>query len=48
MKQCIQVSPATRPPCNDANPCALILDEIARGCGMYPAPVPAYCRSLPR
>ncbi len=22
VKQCIEVSPATHPPCNDANPCA--------------------------
>ena len=48
VKQCIQISPATHPPCHEANPCALILDEIARGCGMAAAPVPAYCRSLPR
>ncbi len=28
---CRQVSPATRPPCNAANSCAMIRDEIARG-----------------
>jgi hypothetical protein len=32
--QCIVVSPATHPPCNDSNPCALIIDEIVRGCQM--------------
>ena len=32
VKQCIDVSPATHPPCNDTNPCRLILDEIKRGC----------------
>jgi hypothetical protein len=30
--QCIAISPATHPPCNDSNPCALIIDEIVRGC----------------
>lgn len=32
VSQCLNVSPATRPPCNAANSCALIEDEIARGC----------------
>ena len=31
-QQCRAVSPATRPPCNGANSCAMIRDEIARGC----------------
>jgi hypothetical protein len=31
---CIQVSPATHPPCNGANPCALIRGEVARGCDL--------------
>jgi len=35
VERCIQVSPATRPPCNVANPCALIQDEIDRSCAMY-------------
>lgn len=30
--QCRNVSPATHPPCNIANSCAMIRDEIARGC----------------
>jgi len=29
---CINVSPATRPPCNSLNACSLITDEIKRGC----------------
>ena len=29
---CRNVSPATRPPCNAANSCAMIEDETARGC----------------
>ena len=33
--RCIAVSPATRPPCNAANPCALIQGEIDRACGQY-------------
>jgi len=32
--QCLAVSPATHPPCNAANPCGLITDEIRRGCAI--------------
>ncbi|KDA04021.1 hypothetical protein [Hyphomonas oceanitis] len=31
--QCIQISPATHPPCNAQNSCDMIRDEIRRGCG---------------
>lgn len=31
-QQCRQVSPATRPPCNAANSCAMIIDEVTRSC----------------
>lgn len=31
---CVQVSPATHPPCNVANSCAMIEDEIARSCAL--------------
>jgi hypothetical protein len=31
--QCIQMSPATHPPCNAQNSCDMIRDEIRRGCG---------------
>lgn len=34
-QRCIAVSPATHPPCNAANPCALIQGEIDRACEMY-------------
>ncbi|EIZ81350.1 hypothetical protein WSK_0057 [Novosphingobium sp. Rr 2-17] len=34
VKQCISVSPATHPPCNAANSCAMIRSEIARGCAI--------------
>ena len=32
VEQCRSVSPATHPPCNAANPCDLMIDEIRRGC----------------
>jgi hypothetical protein len=35
--QCLQVSPATRPPCNASNPCPLIIGEIKRGCAILRA-----------
>jgi hypothetical protein len=43
--RCIAVSPATRPPCNVANPCEMIQGEIDRSCEMYaPGEVkPAEC-----
>jgi len=44
VERCIAVSPATRPPCNAANPCALIEDEIDRSCRQFPAnDTPAEC-----
>jgi hypothetical protein len=47
VSQCIQVSPATHPPCNDANPCWMITDEIKRGCeyskDTVGATVPKFC-----
>lgn len=43
--RCIEVSPATRPPCNADNACMLIESEIARGCRMIDADsAPAFCR----
>lgn len=41
--QCLEVSPATHPPCNADNACSLIIDEIKRGCGMIGQGAPAYC-----
>lgn len=35
VERCIAVSPATRPPCNAANPCDLIQGEIDRSCNQY-------------
>jgi len=31
---CIEVSPATHPPCHSSNSCDLIVNEIQRGCEM--------------
>lgn len=48
VRQCLLVSPATHPPCNEANPCVLIRDEIARGCRFIAnadrAAPPAFCQ----
>jgi hypothetical protein len=44
VRQCTEVSPATHPPCNAQNPCALIIAEIKRGCRMLSAAEPpAFC-----
>lgn len=48
--QCTQVSPATHPPCNAANPCSLILDEIKRSCALLkgdPKTYPKFCDDYP-
>ncbi|WP_312595509.1 hypothetical protein [Brevundimonas sp.] len=47
VERCIRVSPATRPPCNAANPCALIQGEIERSCKLWQGDgnPPAECRS---
>jgi hypothetical protein len=34
VRQCLDVTPATHPPCNAANPCDMIIGEITRGCRM--------------
>jgi len=34
-ERCRMVSPATRPPCNAANPCDLIQNEIDRSCALW-------------
>ena len=34
-ERCTMVSPASHPPCNPENACALIQDEIDRSCAMY-------------
>ena len=35
VQRCIQVSPATHPPCNVANPCEMIQGEIDRSCALW-------------
>lgn len=48
--RCRQVSPATRPPCNTANPCALIQAEIDRSCALWAdqGDLPEACRDFSR
>lgn len=44
--QCAQVSPATHPPCNAANSCAMMEEEIARSCALLTGSQrPAYCET---
>ena len=43
VKECVQVSPATHPPCNAQNACSLVVDEIKRGCGMLGQDAPGFC-----
>ncbi|RUW33469.1 MULTISPECIES: lysozyme inhibitor LprI family protein [unclassified Mesorhizobium] len=44
VSQCVQVSPATHPPCNGQNACSMMIDEIKRGCAMIGADnPPAFC-----
>ncbi|WP_292044968.1 MULTISPECIES: hypothetical protein [unclassified Brevundimonas] len=47
VERCIRVSPATRPPCNAANPCAVIQGEIERSCKLWQGDgnPPAECRN---
>lgn len=50
VKVCRDVSPATHPPCNAANSCAMIEDEIARSCALFDgkgAPMPG-CSPAPK
>jgi len=43
VNECLQVSPATHPPCNAQNTCSLIVDEIKRGCAMIGQGAPGFC-----
>ncbi|WP_167483931.1 lysozyme inhibitor LprI family protein [Mesorhizobium tamadayense] len=44
VSQCIQVSPATHPPCNGQNACSMMIDEIKRGCAVIGNDnPPAFC-----
>lgn len=41
--ECIDISPATHPPCNAENACALIIGEIKCGCSMAGDKPPRFC-----
>jgi hypothetical protein len=41
--ECLQVSPATHPPCNSQNSCQLIIDEIKRSCSLLGQSKPGFC-----
>ncbi len=43
VNECLQVSPATHPPCNAQNACSLIVDEIKRGCALVGQGAPGFC-----
>jgi hypothetical protein len=43
VKECVQVSPATHPPCNAQNSCKLITDEIRRSCPLLGHDAPGFC-----
>lgn len=43
VRRCLQVSPATHPPCNAQNACKMIEDEIQRGCGLLGDKAPSFC-----
>ena len=43
VSECLQVSPATHPPCNAQNACSLIISEIRRGCSMLSQGAPGFC-----
>ena len=43
VQQCIQVSPATHPPCNAQNSCAMIEAEIRRSCDLLTGHKPGFC-----
>jgi competence protein ComGC len=43
VNECLEVSPATHPPCNAQNACSLIISEIRRGCSMLGQGAPGFC-----
>ena len=43
VQECLEVSPATHPPCNAQNSCVLIIDEIKRSCALLGNGAPAFC-----
>jgi hypothetical protein len=50
-RQCAQISEATHPPCNVANPCDMMVEEISRSCVMRREAgllVPPFCSQYRR
>jgi len=45
---CLEVSPATHPPCNPENDCSLVTDEIIRGCAFLGEDAPQACEAYAR
>lgn len=45
VRRCLNVSPATHPPCNAANSCDMIKQEIDRSCAMFGDDKPADCKA---
>ena len=43
VNECLQVSPATHPPCNSQNSCSLIVSEIRRSCSLLGQGAPGFC-----
>jgi hypothetical protein len=43
VEECLQVSPATHPPCNSQNSCQLIISEIKRSCSLLQKNQPSFC-----
>jgi hypothetical protein len=43
VNRCLMVSPASHPPCNAANACEMIRDEIKRSCDLFGADKPKEC-----
>ncbi len=43
VNECLQVSPATHPPCNAQNSCAMIISEIKRSCALIGQNAPDFC-----
>ena len=44
VRQCLQVSPGTHPPCNAENSCEMIRSEIKRGCDYVGDSQPSFCK----
>jgi hypothetical protein len=43
VERCLEVSPATRSPCNAANACVLVESKIVHGCQIVAEDAPGWC-----